>query len=171
VREYLDLIDLVNKYGVQIKTVVSGDHDLSTADGRATALTIATWDQAEAERTAERTRRAKAEMRLKGEYRGGRRPFGYKKGGLVIKESEAEAIREATRQVLAGRSLNAIVRGMNAQGLKTAGGKEWTPSHLRDVLTRPRNAGYISRGQVGRKGSEIVKGVDAVWPAIIDRDT
>jgi site-specific DNA recombinase len=169
VREYLDLIDLVNHHGIVIKTVVSGDHDLSTADGRGAALTVAVWDQAEAERVAERTRRAKKDMREKGEYRGGRRPFGYRKGGLKIKESEAEVVRQATSAVLAGRTLAGITRELNAQGSRTSTGREWTAVQLRDVLTRPRNAGLLSRGQVGRRGFEIVG--RAVWPAIVDEDT
>src|SRR3954454_23408465 len=33
-REWMDLIDLANKGAVAVHTVVSGSHDLSTADGR-----------------------------------------------------------------------------------------------------------------------------------------
>ncbi|HTL42228.1 MAG TPA: recombinase family protein [Pseudolysinimonas sp.] len=169
VREYLDLIDLVRLHGVAIRTVVSGDHDLNTADGRAVALTLATWDQNEAERTSERVRRAKLQMAERGEYRGGRRPYGYEKGGTVIRESEAKWIRKATTEVLAGRAIRAIVREMNEAGARTSGGKEWTGPELRDVLMRPRNMGYLSHGQVGRKNFEIAN--RAVWPPIVDEDT
>lgn len=169
VREYLDLIDVINTHRVAIKTVVSGDHDLSTADGRAVALTIATWDQAEAERTAERVKRAKKQMAEKGEYRGGRRPYGYEAGGLVLREAEAKFVRHATREVIAGRSLRGLTAELNAAGARTSTGKLWTVVQLRDVLTRPRNMGYLSHGQVGRQGFEIAG--KAIWEPIVDEDT
>lgn len=57
-REWLELIELAGKPTyLQVRTVVSGDHDLSTADGRAVAMTVAIWDAAEAERIGEEARR------------------------------------------------------------------------------------------------------------------
>jgi len=170
VREYLDLIDLVVKHGVLIKTAVSGEHDLNTADGRAVALTLATWDQAEAERTSERVKRAKQQMADRGEYRGGRRPYGYEKGGIKLRESEAKFIRQATHDVIAGRSLRGLVKEINEAGAKTSGGRPWTVVELRDVLTRPRNMGYLSHGAVGRKGFEITS-TKGIWEPIVDEDT
>ncbi|WP_353828210.1 recombinase family protein [Agromyces sp. SYSU T0242] len=168
-REFEDLIDLHERHGVQIHTVASGSFDLATADGRRMARFLAGEATAEAERTAERTKRAKEQMAASGEYRGGRRPYGYRKGGMVLKSSEAAVIRDATSAVLAGRSLSGIARDLNGRRIKTSTGKDWTSVQLRDVLTRPRNAGLISHGQVGRKGFEIVG--PAKWPAIVDEDT
>jgi site-specific DNA recombinase len=62
---------------VTIRTVVSGDDDLSTADGRAVARTIAAWDAAEAERSSERIKRQKRQRSEKGEWHGGTPPYGY----------------------------------------------------------------------------------------------
>ncbi|MDP9445038.1 MAG: recombinase family protein [Actinomycetota bacterium] len=78
--------------------------------------------------------------------------------------------------MLAGRTLAAIARDLNDQGLTTSTGKAWTYQRLRDVLIRPRNAGLMSTGRPdrpdyrqGRAEFEIVG--KAQWPAIVDEET
>jgi DNA invertase Pin-like site-specific DNA recombinase len=161
-REWIDLIDLANK-GLKIKTVVSGSHDLSTADGRATALTIAAWDAAEAERTGERARRAFVQMREKGQWRGGKVPFGYRKAKntLTVFEPEAAQIRQAFEDVLAGRPLLAIVKEWGWDGDRRNVSSRSTA--LRNRLLSPTYAGLVHHK------NEIVG--EAQWPAIIDRET
>ncbi|KQR89081.1 hypothetical protein ASF96_04905 [Microbacterium sp. Leaf179] len=78
-RESLDLIDLAKAGRVVIKTVACGEFDLGTADGRATAITLATWDQAEAERVGERVKRAATQRVESGRWHGGLPPFGFLK--------------------------------------------------------------------------------------------
>ena len=56
-REFEDLIDLAERHGVRIVTVVSGEDNLATADGRMIARLKASIDVGEAERTAERAQR------------------------------------------------------------------------------------------------------------------
>ncbi|MFB7797240.1 recombinase family protein [Isoptericola sp. NPDC056134] len=169
VREFLDLIDLHRATGVLIKTCVSGDPDLSTADGRGQAINIANWDQMEAERTAERVRRSKEAAALSGEFRGGPRPFGYESDGMTVRESEARLVREATQAVLTGRSVRALVREWNVAGIATAYGNEWTVGSMRQVLARARNAGIVA---VGRPWHDDYKEIGpAKWPAIIEEDT
>jgi site-specific DNA recombinase len=165
--EWIDLISLANVGQLRIKTVASGEHDLSTADGRATALTVAAWDAAEAERTAERVSRHKVQAAAEGKYRGGPRPYGYEKDGVTLNESEARIVRNLCRQLLEGRSMRALVRELNSTGKRTSTGKEWTLTSLRVMLCRPRNAGLISKG---RPGSIEVIG-PAQWPALVDEDT
>lgn len=169
VREYLDLVDLTHKGGVLIKTVVSGQHDLSTADGVGAALTVAVWDQAEAQRTAERVKRKKAESAAAGRYRGGMRPYGFDSDGVTIREEEAAVIRHATKAVLAGRTLAGVARELNERGAVTSRGKPWTYDRLRDVLVRPRNAGLLSSGRSERPEEMQVVG-KAVWEPIVSED-
>jgi DNA invertase Pin-like site-specific DNA recombinase len=158
VREYLDLIDLYRETGVLIRTVVSGDADLASADGRGVALTLATWDQAEAERTSERVVRAKADMLSRGVYCGGPRPFGYDKDGMTIREDEAELIRSAAERILDGSGLYTLAREWNESGVLTPKGNPWRNESLRKVLLRPRTAG-LSNAPGGH--------VEATWPAIL----
>jgi len=200
VREYMDLIDLHNTHGVALRTVVSGEHNLATADGRGAALTVAVWDQAEAERTAERTHRAKQDMAAKGVFRGGQRPYGYERNGMTVREKEAEVIRYAAKAVREGRTLASIARELNERGdkavrlrpvkdangerVKTKSGKtkmervtvDWTYDRLKEMLLRPRNAGLLAHGLPGRKPDgrgryyEFTEVGKAAWPAIIPEE-
>lgn len=88
---------------------------------------------------------------------------------MRVREAEAQVIREATKSVLAGRSVRTVADDLHARGLRTSTGKEWTYSRLRDVLIRPRNAGLLSKGRADRGEAEIVG--PAVWPAILDEET
>lgn len=143
VREYLDLIDLHNTYGVEIRTVVSGDHNLATADGRGAALTVAVWDQAEAERTSERRMLGNAAKLAEGVPLGRPRVFGYEVDGMTPREDEASLIRAAYRSLIDGVTVHEIARQWNAAGLRTLRGKEWSTVTTRNTLTRERNAGIL----------------------------
>ena len=41
-------------------------------------------------------KRKRQEMAADGRYRGGRRPYGYEKDGVTVRDSEARVIRDAT---------------------------------------------------------------------------
>lgn len=158
-REFEDLIDLHHETGVLFRTVVSGDDDLSTADGRMVARIKAGVDAAEAERTSERVVRAKADMLTRGVYCGGPRPFGYDADGMTIREDEAALIRSAAERVLDGSGLYTLAREWNESGIFTPKGNPWRNESLRKVLLRPRTAG-LSNAPGGP--------VEAAWPAILD---
>lgn len=163
-RELEGLVELHQRTGVRIHTVVSGQYDLSTADGRLHARLLGSIDAAEAERTSERVSRAARQAAEAGKWHGGPRPFGFEAGGVVVREVEAEALREGYRQVLAGASLASIARLWNGQGLRTgAHDKEWKIPSVREVLCSARYAGLRAY-----KG-EILG--EAEWEAIVDRET
>lgn len=161
-RESEDLIQLFEAHGTQFAYAVSSRFDLSTADGRMQARIAASIDAGEAERTAERVARAKADAAAKGEWRGGPRPFGYEADGVSVRPKEAGALLDAARGLLAGRSLNALAREMTAAGHRTARGAEINGVNLRRILRRARNAGLLER-----QGTVVG---EAKWPAIIPED-
>jgi site-specific DNA recombinase len=109
--------------GVTLATVVSGEDDLSKADGRMVARIKASVDAAEAERIAERTSRAARQRAQQGRPNGGARPFGFLPGGIAHHAREAEALRDATRRIITGDSLRRIMTEWNAAGLTTSMGK------------------------------------------------
>lgn len=84
------LIQLHERTGVRIVTVVSGDDNLSTADGRMVARIKASVDAAEAERSAERTSRAARQRAEKGLSWCSRRPFGYGPDGTSTSPAAPE---------------------------------------------------------------------------------
>lgn len=167
IRDLQALIDLLDARGAQIATVASGAIDITTADGRMLANILASVDQAEAERIAERSGRAKAEIKRAGGWLGGgARAYGYERikgaDGKVrehrILEAEAAVLRDAKNHALAGSSLYRISVDLNARGVPTAQSGRWQPSKLRDLLTAPFHAG---RYPDGTRGS---------WPAIFTDD-
>ena len=177
--ELEEFITIAETTGLQVKTVMSGDLDLSTSGGRMVARMLGAAARHEVDHARERMQAAKTEAVRLGKYRGGPRPYGYEAGGMIVRESEAAVIREATAGVLAGRTLAGIARDLNQRGVKTSVGREWNYGRVRDLLLRPRNAGLSAHGLPGRKTRrsfltaerhevEIVG--KALWPAIVPED-
>ena len=80
--EYEGIKALVEDTGVRLASVVSGQVDLTTADGRLMGGIMAQFDAAEAERISERVRRTFVQHREAGRpHTTGTRPFGYLPGG------------------------------------------------------------------------------------------
>ncbi|MFD6770872.1 recombinase family protein, partial [Micromonospora chalcea] len=158
-----DLIDLAVEHGIRFEYVRSPSFDLSTAQGRRIARTLAAQDAGESEEIAERVARDAERRARQGLNHGGRRCYGYATNGLDVMADEAAVINQAAAQLLAGVPLGRIVRDMNARGLRTVSGREWAPTTLRDLLIRPRLA-----GRAVHRGEDVGPGQ---WPAILDADT
>ena len=163
-RELESLVELHQRTGVQLHTVVSGNYDLSTADGRLQARLLGSIDAAEAERTSERISRAARQAAEAGRWHGGPRPFGYEADGVTVREVEATALRDGFAAVLTGESLASIARAWNEAGLRTGrSGKPWATPSVREALCNGRYAGL--RMRLGEVAAE------AQWPAVVDRET
>lgn len=141
--------------------VKAGPLDLSTASGRMTARIMGAVSRQEVEHIIERVRGQKIQAALAGDYRGGRRPFGFEADGLTVRPAEAAAVIDASTRVLHGESLASVAREWNAAGLTTSTGGTWTPESLRNMLTKPRNCALIELD--GRK-------VPARWPALVSEE-
>jgi site-specific DNA recombinase len=167
--ELEEFVALAESHDLQVQTVRSGQVDLSTASGRMVARMLGAAAQHEVDHARERMKRAKVQAAKDGKYRGGKRPYGFERDGVTHREEEADVIRHATKAVLAGRSLRAVCRDLNAEGHLTSGGKEWGPILLRDVLLRARNAGLIAHGTANRAGFEVIG--TAQWEPVVDEDS
>lgn len=169
--EFEDLIKLHEQTGVQFKTVVSGEDDLSTADGRMVARIKASVDAAEAERTGERLRAAHRHMALKGKpFTGGHRAFGWESDKLTLIPVEADLIRTAVASLTSGSaSLTSVAAAWNELGMRSPKGNEWRHVTVKEVVTSPRLAGYRTyKGEIMRDESgEQVRGE---WEPIITDD-
>jgi site-specific DNA recombinase len=162
-RELLDYIDACQPYDLPTYTVRAGQLDLSTSSGRMVAKILAAKAEHEIEVMKDRMRAARVHKVGRGQWTGGRRPYGYAAGGGTVVGAEAATFRWAAAQVLAGVSLNAVVAQLNKRGATTSTGRPWKPTELSRALVRPRNAGLmVHRGQVvGPAG----------WPPILDEGT
>jgi DNA invertase Pin-like site-specific DNA recombinase len=163
--EWETLIQLVEQTGVRIETCVSGTADINTADGRAVLRTIAAWDAAEAERTAERIQRAHRQRQQHGKPNWTRRPFGHRPDGRE-EPAEAAAIRWAAEAILSGASQADVARTWNERETLTVTGAEWTPRLVGQVLRQERLAGLVCGNP-----SEHVAAVlsPATWRAMVAR--
>lgn len=158
-----DLIQLHEKHGTTINTVVSGQDDLSTADGRMVARFKATIDAAEAERIGERVSRQKRQRAEKGLPGGGRyRVFGYTMD-WQLEPTESLILADAFVRVATGESVTSVFQDWNSKGYTTVAGSDFKHGTLKKLLTRP---GYA--GDREYKGEYVGK---TSYPAIVDKIT
>jgi hypothetical protein len=113
--------------------------------------------------TSRRIKRKLDDVAAEGRKHGGHRRFGYTDDGMTIVQEEAELLRAAAEDVLAGTALNEIARGWNAQRVSTpqkVGGR-WSGNTVKQVLTGAHQAGLRRhRGEIVGAG---------IWPAIFSR--
>lgn len=179
-RDLEPLIDVVERTGAVVRPVTHGELDLASASGRMVARILASVSTHEVEHAIERMKEKKAELRAAGHFHGGTRGFGHEPlkrrapgSAPQVPQTdprEAELIRQAAQDVLAyaadpstGKSLGAICRDWNAQGIRTPRGKEWGIPSLRTMLTGARLAAIIEHD-----GEEIGP---AQWEPILDVET
>jgi DNA invertase Pin-like site-specific DNA recombinase len=160
--ELEDLIQLNEQTGVQFRTIVSGDDDLSTADGRQTARIRGSVDAGEAERASERQRRAQQGAREEGIQKT-RSTFAWT--GDALNPVQAEPLKQAIAAVLEGVSTSEIARRWNAQEVPSVTGAAWTQRRVVEQLVRWRNCGVVVH-----KG-EPIEGIEGKWECICDRQT
>lgn len=143
-------------------TEVAGPIDLSTPTGLMVAritTAVASFEVDQLRGRVKRGRRSRAE---RGMPVGGRIPFGFLDDRITHHPVEAVAIQSATRALLSGDSLRSIAHGWNDAGLTTRTGKRWSPSQVRYVLIRARNAGLVQHA------GKIV--ATAVWEPLVTYD-
>lgn len=147
------LVDLLDRRsGLKILTVSAGEFDLNQPTGRMIARVAASIARMEVEHKAERQARKNLQMAEGGEWKGGRRPYGYEADGVTILESEAKILREAARRLILGRGLNGTtswvesqLRPINDKYRDEEGnrmGDRLSAVTLKRVLTAPRIAGW-----------------------------
>ena len=159
-------LERVIDLGVNVHAVEAGHVDLSNPAGRAVAKTITAWSQYETEQKAVRQRAANDQRAAAGLPYAAQRAFGFEPDGVTVRAAEAEVIQRATKGVLAGRSVSAVARELNGQGITTATGGSWNHQELKRVLLRPRNAGLLGTGNSEDYNVEIIG--KASWEPIVD---
>jgi len=157
--ELLELIYLGEITALKrIETTDGNYYDLSTGMGVHNAVAAVNTAVLESRRTSDRMKRKRRAEAQAGKAHGGIRPYGYEKGGMVVREDEAGTIRECRDLVLAGEPLLSVVRMLNMRGVPTANGGKWYNRNLDQILTSRRIAGVRVHN-----GSEY----PATWPPII----
>ena len=162
VRDGEDLLDL----GVLLDGPDSGRIDLRTAHGKSVfrkQIESATHSSNE---TSEKVRAAFADMLASGYRVGGSgRLFGFEvlslaelddwgdedddEGGLtgpaaVVRQEEAEVIRELARRLLDGETVQSMADDLNERGITTTRGGRWAPRNLSRTLGNPLYGGWLA---------------------------
>jgi len=137
---------------------VTGSIDLSTDDGRFHARIMGAVARKSSDDSSRRLKRKFESLAQNGQYKGGKRPFGFERDGTTLRTEEAALVREAARRILAGDSLRGICADWNQSQVAD---RTWVPQALKRILISPRMAGL-------REHKGVVIG-EAQWEAIIDR--
>lgn len=172
-RDTVRLLEAGERAKITLAFVRGTDLDLSTPAGGLIADILAGVARNEIAVKSDRQRRAALQAAEQGRWVGGRRPFGYEADGRTVRESEAEAIRDAYAAVLTGMSLGAVARDWNARGFHTPQAKRdgspstWTSQTVRPTLLNPRYAGLRARGR--GKAQQVMAAAE--WPAIVPEST
>ncbi|MFP7760896.1 recombinase family protein [Marisediminicola sp. LYQ85] len=148
--------------GVRWMTADGAETDPSTAGGALTAKMLSAMAEFESAMKSERLLEHYSYAAVSGKLRPSSQTYGFQAGGQHV-EDEAEVIRDLYAQVLAGKSLWAILKDLNDRGVpqRRKGGR-WEYATLNSILRRPANAGLVSY-----KG-EFLEGVQASWDPIVD---
>ena len=161
--ELESFIDLCQRLGLTNVASVSGDIDLTTADGQFQARILGAVAKKESDDKSRRIRRKHLEIASEGRVSGGgSRPYGYEADKLTIRPAEAAVIAECAKQLLAGEPVRSIAQDLHERGIPTSTGGQWSPQSLRRMLASGRIA-----GQREHKG-EIA--ATAEWPGIISAE-
>jgi DNA invertase Pin-like site-specific DNA recombinase len=150
---------------------VSGDVDLSTAQGRLVARLKGSVAAHEGEHRKARQLRA-ARQRADQGVPNWSKAFGYSGDTRELDPQTAPMVRRAYADVLAGASLNDICRQWNDAGARTVTGGQWVATALSKFLRKPRNAGLrtYNGARYGPVDRDAVVG-KGNWPPLVDEST
>jgi site-specific DNA recombinase len=160
IEELLELIKLAETTSLNhIVAIEEGSgYDLSTGIGIRNAVSSVNNAVYESRKLSDRLKRKFRARAKSGLAHGGSRPYGYETGGMVIREEEAQIIRQAAARIIQGTSVATIVKDLNDRGVPSASGKKWGHKSLKQVITRKRLVGIRTH-----------RGVEypAAWPPIL----
>ena len=138
-RSVRDLDTLIHRHFRKAALLsVAEQIDTRSAAGRLVLNVLASVSQWEREAIGERTSEAMKHKQSRGEYIGGRVPYGYRLapcGALLVEEEGEQEVLSAARDARhAGLSLRAIARELAARGFAPRSGKAWSPNQVRRMV-------------------------------------
>lgn len=160
--DFAELSKILDEYNVSFVSVTQ-EINTSTSSGRMMLNILMTFAQYEREVITERVRDKMTATRKRGQWIGGRIPFGYKLEDkhLLIDPQNAEEVKWIYKRFLEIQELGRLANELNEREVFTQYGDPWTVSSLKTVLL---NREYI--GEIDFKGS-IYTGEQ---PAILDKE-
>ncbi len=133
------LLKLLRKHDCELHLVDTGMVDLNNADSVTMFSFGATMDAHYSRKISEKTKRAMAFKRAKGEKLGGMVPYGYAvvAGLLVVDVHEQAVLKVIRRLAQAGTGTRGIARMLTETGIKSKSGNAyWSHSTVAKLLSR-----------------------------------
>lgn len=172
--DFTQLLEFFDKHNVVFVSVTQ-HFNTNTSMGRLTLNILLSFAQFEREIISERTKDKMGAARRRGQWLGGRTPFGYRKdddGKLLIDPEEAKTVRKIFDLYLKGNSALTITQIMNREGYvtrsyttrngKVIGNRAYCNSRILYILKN-----HVYAGKVHYAG----KTYDGQQPAIIPEET
>lgn len=152
-RHFMEMMEALGKAQ---KDFVSATEslDTTTAMGRFVMDIIQRIAQLESEQIGERVYMGMSQKAKTGPgMLGFPAPLGYEvdMGRLRIVHREAEVVRELFSRARAGETMDAISKALNARGVPTKRGREWTAVKVYRILHNPVYAGHLRWDRFDRK--------------------
>jgi len=144
-RNFTAMMDTLRKHG---KEFISMNEKLNTenAMGRFVMDIIQRVAQLESEQIGDRVRIGMARKAEIGDGNmGSPDPYGYthRDGKLIVKEDEAENVREMFRLKVSGNGPSAIADWLNRSSVPSKTGKTWSRQAVSHILKNPLYAGFV----------------------------
>jgi DNA invertase Pin-like site-specific DNA recombinase len=141
------VLEELDKAGVAFRSA-SEPFDTSTAAGRMMMQMLGVFAEFEREMIVERTRMGLARKAAKGEWTGGKAPFGYRYDAeaqtLIPVPTQAALVERIFTLYVDRRLGSAAISGrLNDAGHRTSRGCRWTPNRILGVLRNPTYIGQL----------------------------
>jgi DNA invertase Pin-like site-specific DNA recombinase len=140
VSDLLGLLEFLDAHDASL--VLYDQHiDTGTPAGKLLFTVVAALAEMESEQTSEKVRSSHKVAAETGKmHTGGSRQFGFNRDGTV-NDAEAAVVLEVVERILGGESLRRIAFDLNARGVRTTRGNEWSSSTLGAMIRSPRLGG------------------------------
>jgi site-specific DNA recombinase len=167
---------LLKKSGIQLVSITEPVDD--SAMGKLMQSIIECIDEFYSENLGEEVTRGMRESASRGFYLSSRPPYGYRKvkvrdglkehTKLEIDESRSHIIASIFGEVINGKGLTEIVKGLNSKGISGPDGKGWSKTSLSKMLANEVYTGTIVWGRHSKRGLPVIRKENAC-PAIVNR--
>ncbi|MGY2051698.1 recombinase family protein [Methylobacterium sp. JK268] len=161
--------DLGATHGVSIRSVTE-PIDTVTPAGRMMFAVLAAMAEAERDIITERTTGGRITKAGRGGIACGRPPYGYaidREGGLRVVPDQAEVVRRIFAEREAGRILQQIADGLNADRVPSPRGRVWRTGQISYIVNNPKYRGVVEYLFINGSGETYVK-TDGLHAAIVD---
>ena len=169
---------LLRKDGVRVMSINEPSDDTPT--GNLFEAMIESLDEFYSANLGEEVTRGMRESASRGFYIGSYSPYGYRKvkvsdgnkerPKLAPEPHEAQIVVRMFNEILEGKGLKEILKGLNREGIAGPRGNEWIKTTIHGILTNEVYTGTLVWGRHSVKGLAPIR-VENAWQPIVSKET